>query len=284
MLSRFLEILDRKSFLNFHIWEFSFHSFFKEYARLFFFEAMLSHPGRTILGLRNYQQFIRSQENLFIHYQKSLAVPREVIFVESIKQPETRPLVGLGFCLKPYHPKDRELSCPAGRANHECFYLERGQTREVCSSCAIFKIAQKCLQTGCSAYIMTSAKDIAGDFLLPQIKKGSFPAAILLLCPYSVQAILPALFICGIKAFLLAYSTGYCKDYEEWRRADLGQKEERTKLSVDSWEKLFNLFDLSGESEPPFHSFKREGNIFHPELKTRFSGRDRSRHWQRPEW
>ncbi len=265
MLSRFLEILDKKSFLNFHIWEFSFHSFFKEYARLFFLEAMLNHPGRTVSGLRNYQRFIRSQENLFLRYQKLLAVPEEVIFIEGIKHPEARPLVGLGFCLKPYDPKDRESSCPAGRANHECLYLEKRQTRQVCSNCAIFQIAKKCLQTGCSVYIMTSAKDIAGDFLLPQIKRKSFPTAILILCPYSVQAILPALFICGIKAFLFAYDVGYCKDYEEWRRADLGQKEERTNLSTDSREKLFNLFDLSGKSVLPSHSFRREGNIFYPE-------------------
>jgi len=265
MLSRFLEILDKKSFLNFHIWEFSFHSFFKEYARLFFLEAMLNHPGRTISGLRNYQRFIRSQENLFLHYQKNLAVPEDAAFVESIKQPETRPLVGLGFCLKPYDPKDRGSSCPAGRANHDCLYLEKSQTRQICANCAIFKIAKKCLQTGCSTYIMTSAKDIARDFLLPQIKKGSFSTAILLLCPYSVQAILPSLFICGIKAFLLAYDSGYCKDYKEWRRADLGQKEKRTKLSTDSWKKLFDLFDRSAESALPFHSFRREGNIFHPE-------------------
>jgi len=265
MLSRFLAILDKKSFLNFHIWEFSFHSFFKEYARLFFLKAMLMHPERTVLGLRNYQRFIRSQENLFFHYQKLLAVPRETLFVENIKHPETRPLVGLGFCLKPYDPKDRESSCPAGRANHECLYLEKGQTRQVCSNCAIFEIAQKCLKTGYSAYIMTSAKDIAGDFLLPQIKRRSFPTAILMLCPYSVQAILPALFICGIKAFLLAYDTGYCKDYKEWRRADLGQKEKRTNLNTDSWAILLDLFDRSGESVLPFHSFRREGNIFYPE-------------------
>jgi hypothetical protein len=280
MLNRFLETLDRKSFLNFHIWEFSFHSFFKEYARIFFLEAMLNHPGRTILGLRNYRRFIRSQENLFLRYRKLLAVPKEAAFVERIKDPETSPLFGLGFCLKPYNPKDRGSSCPAGRANHECLYLERGQTREVCSSCAIFEIAEKCLRTGCSVYIMTSAKDIARDFLIPQIKKRSFPAAALLLCPYSLQAILPALFICGIKAFLFAYDAGYCKDYEEWRRADLGQKEERTKLSPDSWEKLFYLFDLKDESALPFHTFQREGNIFYPELKTRFSETDRLRHSQ----
>lgn len=264
MLSRFFKELDRDAFLNFQIWEFSYHSFFKEYARLFFLKAILNHLRRTVLGLRNYRRFIKSKENLFPDYQKFLAVPEESSVLERIQHPQTRPLVGLGFCLKPYDPEDLASSCPVGRANHECLYLEKGQTKHICSDCVIFKISRKCLQTGCCVYIMTSGYDIAQDFLLPQIKKGSFPTAILLLCPYSVQAILPALFICGIKAFLLAYDSGYCRNYKEWRKADLGRKEQRTKLGMDSWEKLLDLFDRSGRSLSPFHSFRREGHIFKP--------------------
>ncbi len=265
MLSRFLSSLDRKSFLNFHIWEFSCHSFFKEYARLFFYKAMLSHPKRTLLGLKNYHRFIKSQENLFPQYQKFLGVPEEGAVIEKIKHPKTGPLIGMGFCLKPYDTEDRTSSCPEGRANHDCLYLEKGQTENICSNCTIFKISKKCLRAGGSVYIMTSAEDIANDLLLPQIKRGLFSTAILLLCPYSVQAILPSLFICGIEAFLMAYDSGYCQDFKSWRRADLGVKEEVTDLSKDSWEKLLDLLGRSSVLESPYHSFRRDGNIFYPE-------------------
>lgn len=265
MLGRFFEGLDRKSFLNFHVWEFSYQSFFKEYARLFFLKAVLLHPRRTVSGLRNYQRFIKSKENLFPHYQKFLAVPEESSMLERIQHPQIRPLVGVGFCLKPYDPEDAALSCPVGRANHECLYLEEGQTVAVCSDCTIYKILKKCLNAGCIVYIMTSAKDIATDLLLPQIKRGLFPKAILLLCPYSVQAILPSLFICGLEAFLMAYDSGYCQDYKAWRRADLGVKEDQTTLAEESWQKLLDLLDRSGGSVPPSRSFRREGNIFYPE-------------------
>jgi len=265
MSDRLFDRLDRKSFLHFHIWEFAYRSFFKKYARLFFLKAMLKHPIKAASGLRDYHRFIKSRKNLFSQYQKFLAVPDEDTFQDKITQQKTRPLLGLGFCLKPHVPEDGTRSCPSGRANHDCLYLERGETQNVCFGCAIFKIAKKGMESGCSIYIMTSAKDIAIDFLLPQINKGLFPTSILLLCPYSVQAILPSLFICNIDALLLAYESGFCKNYKEWRLADLGTKEDRTTLSKESSEKLFGLLGQTDILKIPPQSFRREGNIFYPE-------------------
>jgi hypothetical protein len=257
--------LDKKSFLHFHIWEFAYRSFFKEYARLFFLKAMLKHPFKTAKGLMGYHRFIKSRVSLFHRYQKSLAVPDEETFEDRIKHRKPMLLLGLGFCLKPYDPKDGARSCPSGRANHECLFLEKGKTLNVCLECAIYRISKEGLNSRWSIYIMTSAKDIAIDFLLPRIDKGLFPTAVLLLCPYSVQAILPSLFICGIDAYLLAYNSGYCKDYKEWRLADLGTKEERTTLSEESWEKLFDILGQADVPEIPPKCFRRTGNIFYPE-------------------
>lgn len=264
-IGRFFENLDKKGFLHSHIWEFGYRSFFKEYARLFFLKAMLGHPRKTVKGLQKYRQFIKSHETLFPLYQKALAVPDEETFIDRINQHDKSPLLGLGFCLKPYDPESSARSCPSGRANHECQYLESGKRQNVCFGCDIFKIAKNGLDKGCGIYIMTSAQDIAVDFLLPQIDSGSFSTAILLLCPYSVQAILPSLFICGLHACLFAYDSGYCKDYKEWRLADLGTKEDRTTLSEESLEKLFDLIGHSNSPQTPAQSFRRKGNIFFPE-------------------
>lgn len=265
MLKRFFAYLDRILFLNINIWDFSYHSFFRECARVFFFKVILKHPVKTIRGLKKYRDFIKTQENIFPKYKEFLSVPDEMAFLERIKRQKIRPLVGLGFCLKPINPEEPLFSCPSGRANHNCLYIERGQTWSICASCAIFRIARKCLETGCKVYIMTSAKDIARDFLIPHIDSGKFPTAILLLCPFSVQAIIPSLFICDIDMFLLAYSRGYCRDYQEWLKADRGNKKERTVLNRASWEKLLGLLSKSGSAEPQPRSFRREGNIFYPE-------------------
>lgn len=265
MTGRFFEYLDKKGFLHSHIWEFGYRSFFKEYARLFFLKAMLAHPWKTMRGLKEYGHFIKSHKNLFHLYRKSLVVPDEETFEDRIRCQKTGLLLGLGFCLKPYDPEDRTRSCPSGRANHECLYLEKGKTQNVCLECSIYRIAKKGLRSGCHIYIMTSAQDIAKDFLLPQIERGSFSTAVLLLCPYSIQAILPSLFICGIHAHLIAYESGYCSDYKEWRLADLGIKEERTTLSSESIKRLLDILNQREISGIPPQSFSRKGNIFHPE-------------------
>ena len=227
-LNRFFAYLDSVLFLDINIWDFTYRSFFKEYARFFLFKAMLSHPIKTSKGLTKYRHFMKTQENICPKYKQFLSFPDERAFLERIKMQKIGPLVGLGFCLKPYNPERSSSSCPSGRANHDCLYLEKGQTEAICYGCAIYRLGGKCLETGCKVYIMTSAKDIAKDFLIPQISSGKFPSSILLLCPYSIQAIIPPLLICNINMFLMAYNSGYCRDYQEWLSADKGIKEEKT--------------------------------------------------------
>lgn len=263
LLNRFFAHLDRIFFLKINIWNFSYRSFFKEYAGLFFFKVLLAHPKRTILGLRRYRHFIRQQEAIPALYEQYVSIPDENSFLSRIKKQRVRPLLGLGFCLKPKN--SFEASCPSGRANHDCLYLERRKTEQVCSSCAIHTIAKKCLETGCRVYIMTSAQDIARDFLLPQVKSGKFPSAILLLCPYSIQAIILPLLISEVDMFLMAYKSGSCRDYQQWRDADKGKKEEMTEISKESWERLLDLLRKSADVGPRFQYFRREGNIFFPE-------------------
>jgi len=263
-LNRFFHHLDRISFFSINIWNFSYHSFFKEYARLFFFKVMVGYPLRTIRGLKKYRHFIKQKENLFFKYGQFLFITDEKAFLEKIKKQKIKPLVGLGFCLKPNNPENASF-CPSGRANHDCLYLEKGQALQVCFYCSIYKISRKCLETGCDVYIMTSAKDIARDFLIPQVKDEKFPSAILLLCPYSIQAIIFPLLICGVDVFLMAYERGFCRDYREWRSADKGNKNEMTELSKESWKKIFDLLSESRDVNSQFQRFRREGNIFYPE-------------------
>ncbi len=267
---RFFALLDKGRFLNVHIWDFSYRSLPREYARSFFFKAVVAHPWKTGRGLKRYRNFIRGEPDISAKYHYHFALLNESNFLERIGEREPGPLVGLGFCLKPVDPENPENSCPSGRANHNCLYLDRGETQPVCAKCAIFKLARHSLDAGCPVYIMTSAQDMAGDFLLPQIKRGAFPSAVLLLCPYSVQAIILPLLICGIDAFLMAYASGACRDYREWRQADLGNKPEQTSLDSESREKLSKLLQkieagnsARGQIRKALR-FRRKGNIFYP--------------------
>lgn len=268
---RLLRRLDGAAYLNIQIWEFGFRSLPRAYAWLFLWKAVLAHPVKAARGLRRYRQFIRRRADITADSPSFLAVPDEEVFWRGVQAQESRPLVGLGFCLKPYDPSDPPASCPSGRANHECLYLERAEMRPICAGCAIYHIGSRCLAGGCPVYVMTSAEDIAQDFMFPQVSRGSFPSAILLLCPYSVRAIVLPLFICGVDTLLLAYAAGSCTDYGQWLKADRGIKEERTTVGAGSEEKLLGLLEKLEAREwkeggkRKDRRFVRGGNIFYPD-------------------
>jgi hypothetical protein len=266
-----LRRLDCAGLWNIRIWDFGFRSLPREYAWLFFWKAVLAHPVKAARGLRRYRRFIREKTAVTIDLPSSLAIPDEEIFWGNLQTQSLRPLVGLGFRLKPYDPDDPSASCPSGRANHECLFLETGEMRPVCAGCAIHHLGRLCLAAGSPVYVMTSAEGIARDFMFPQINRGAFPMAILLLCPYSVRAIVLPLFICGVDTLLLAYATGSCADYGQWLKADRGIKHERTTRDGGAEEKFLGLLEKLEAKEwkeggkRKDRRFVRGGNIFYPD-------------------
>jgi len=270
---RLLDHLDEARFWSVRVWEFSFRSLPREYAWLFFLKAVLAHPIKAARGLRRYRQFIRDQKSPAAGCVHFISIPDKTVFLKRARARDSGPLIGLGFCLKPLDPDDPLQSCPSGRPNHDCLYLERGETRPVCAVCAIHEIGRHALDAGCPVYVMTSARDIARDFMLPQISRGLFPATVLILCPYSVRAIILPLLICGVEMLLLSYAEGSCADYEKWLKADRGVKDERTTIDRESGEKLLDLLgELGAEREDMIlrqghRRFRRAGNIFYPDCR-----------------
>ncbi|OGD31866.1 MAG: hypothetical protein A2V45_00445 [Candidatus Aminicenantes bacterium RBG_19FT_COMBO_58_17] len=268
--NRFFDRLDEASFGDIQVWDFSFRSLLREYAWVFFLKAVLAHPVKTVRGLRRYRHFIREKKHPGPEYVRLLSIPDDAIFLQNVRARKSGPLIGLGFCLKPHEPNDSSASCSSGRANHDCLYLERGDTRPVCAGCVIHEIGRLALEKGCPVYIMTSAKDIARDFMLPRISRGLFPAAVLILCPFSVQAIILPLLICGVEMLLLSYASGSCADYGQWLKADRGIKDERTTIDAESRERLLDLLgkleyeDVSDIRIKRYRRFHRSGNVFYP--------------------
>ena len=233
---------------------FCLRSLWREYGLSFMRRIVLRHPMRTLRGLQAYAGKQRQVEGLS-------TLPHKFPPTEGAAA-QGDVLVGLGFCLKPLDPQ-----CPSGRANHDCDYfqhsrhLDRGAAPPACLDCPIRDIGLKALDAGCMFYIMTSARDILFDLLLPALKDQSFRYALLGLCRYSIEPFKIALSVVGLEAELTAFAEGDCTDYRSWRRADIGLKDERTCFSSEGLEAI--LLGISGASAGAGGTeFQKTGNLF----------------------
>ena len=156
-----------------------------------------------------------------------------------MQHPGPNPVLGLGFCLKPMDPV-----CLSGRFNHDCHYFERNLNLEddaipmCCRECDIRSLGEMALKGGYGLYIMTSARDILHDLLIPALKVQRFSYALLGLCAYSWNRSRCALSVVGLEGELIPFTSGDCQDYRSWRLADTGIKEERTKFDDSDIKKI----------------------------------------------
>jgi hypothetical protein len=280
MLHRF----DDKALLGLRVWEFAGRSLAQPYGRFFLRRLVLRHPWRTLAGLRRYRRFVRQggggaaarlgQGELALVGTASLA---ELQSVAMAGQGDF--LVALGFCQKPLPAPDDPVGCPAGRFNHDCLYLAQPDLAmpteptpaPACRGCALRALGRQALPAGATLHVMTAARDIAQDVLLPSLEQRRFAAAVLLLCPYSVQPMALALAICGLPALLATYRRGACADYGQWLRADGGDKPERTAIGEPAGAQVAALLTARAtarrESGRPLpRCFVREGNLYVPHV------------------
>jgi hypothetical protein len=238
--------------------EFSLNSLSQAYGRVFVRRILLRHPLRTLRGLLAYRQSLgvhRPEERLLFRGE-------EDEFVRRAAGDGERLLVGTGFCQKPLRPAPSQAilglspvggayGCPAGRFNHDCLYLSRlnvDSTSEVesapaCADCSVRLLGLAALKAAASFSVLTSALDIANDILLPALEEQRFTRVLFATCPYSVEPMSLALLIGGVEGFIFPYSAGSCVDYQQWLRADGGNKPERTALSPQTTSRMLRLLE-----------------------------------------
>jgi len=278
MLHRF----DDRALLGLRVWEFAGRSLAQPYGRFFLRRLVLRHPWRTLVGLRRYRRFVRQGGGVAADGQGGLALvgvasPAELQSVAMAGQGDF--LVALGFCQKPLPTPDDPVGCPAGRFNHDCLYLAQlnlamptePAPASACGECAVRALGRQALPAGATLHVMTAALDIAQDVLLPSLEQQRFAAAVLLLCPYSVQPMALALAICGLPALLATYRRGACTDYGQWLRADGGDKPERTAIGEPAGAQVAALLTAratarSESGRPLPRRFVREGNLYVPQV------------------
>jgi len=264
------QALDERRWLGFSIWTFALYSLNQRYGHAFLRRALLRHPHRALQGLLACRRFLAQESRWGELVPIGVADARELWMSAAEAGPHF--LVGLGFCQKPGGLDDRRLACPAGRFNHECHYLEQldadyptvGLRNPACQQCTIRVLGTAALYAGASVYIMTTALEIAEDFLLPALTRNRFVAALLTLCPYSVEPIALPLLICGLQAGIATYDQGACMDYDQWLRADRGDKPERTSLPFQVLGKVLEGLEWVAQGRGGGKHFRRQGNVYIP--------------------
>ena len=235
------------------LWRFCLRGLFREYGGHFFFRLALPHPVAAVRALRAAARLDVSGGDV--------AVPAPA----SGPPGGPRPIVGLGFCLKPLDPP-----CPAGRFNHDCRFLEEGSgsgARDVpapCRACAIRELGLLALRAGAAVYVMTSARDILFDLYLPARDRRLFSAGFFALCRYSLRPFAAGLLAAGLPGRLWPFETGDCRDDAAWRRADLGDKPERTVLSAATLQRIRAALLAAPPAPAPAAGFEKRGPILFP--------------------
>jgi hypothetical protein len=198
----------------------------------------------------------------------------EADFREQIRRAPGGFLLALGFCQKPIGTSG--VGCPAGRFNHECYFLDRGDILDVpafqlsapCRGCDIRTMGLAALHAAAAVYIMTSAVDIARHVFIPTLQSDRFRYGLFLQCPYSIPAMILPLLICGVPSLLVGYSAGDCRDYTQFLLADKGTKGERTFLSPTAHSRVLDFLQgvvPTDQVKGPYHRrFQREGPLYVP--------------------
>jgi len=258
--------------LGLSIWTFALSSLTQTYGQTFLRSVLLHHPRPVLQGLLAYRRFL-AQEDRWGQLALVGVADEEALWM-GVMEAGPHLLVGLGFCQKPGDLEDWGPACPAGRFNHRCEYLEQLDAdrptnrppHRACQHCTIQVLATAALRAGASLYIMTSALDLAEDLLLPALTERRFTAAVLTLCPYSVEPMALALLVCGLKAGIATYDQGACLDYNQWLRADAGDKRERTSLPSEAVGKILEGLEQAAGSRHRGKRFCQRGNVYVPSL------------------
>lgn len=210
----------------------------REYGLAFLARVIFAHPMATARGIARYSHGPASAPPPWRGGEGSL--------------------VGIGFCLKPLLP-----ACPSGRSNHRCAWFDdTGRPLAApCRDCLVRAMGRRALASRSAVYIMTSARDILHDVLLPAVARGRFRSAVLVMCRYSFEPMRLALAMCGIEARLFPFLQGDCRDYATWRRADTGDKPEQTALDAGTLAELTGTL-AGGAQGTSALRFERAGNIY----------------------
>ena len=250
ILNRLAVYLDKKAFLSYRLWLFSAQNILRFFPYSYFFHAFLRYPHRFIRGVKTYRRLVQQSKGA------PLAGTADFEHLLSLNE-KKRFLIAPGFCLKPYDSEKGRSTCPSGHFNHDCSLLNNAEILhhkekwpKPCKQCGIAPLAEKAAQVGADVYIMTSAIDIARHVYLPAMKGDGARYGLFFLCPYSLEPFTFGLATCGMHGVLVTFCHGDCANHMEWTQADIGIKNEQTKIAARDWQNIVDQLKKMKRNRP----------------------------------
>ena len=234
---------------------FCLRSLWGEYGWRFFLRIAAPHPVKTVKAFFQAGRLDYSGDQVFTSHEE----------ISHQGLGGRRPLVGVGFCLKPL-----DTPCLSGHSNHNCHYLEHLLSAntpiipECCRRCVIRELGLLALTNDSPFYIMTSAKDILQDVYVPALKDRQFSSGLFTLCRYSFKPFALGLLVSGINGAMFPFEKGDCQDYRTWLLADRGIKKEQTLLNERTRQKIERLLGSESQQQIGERRFVKRGNVLYP--------------------
>ncbi len=145
-------------------------------------------------------------------------------------------LVLLAYCSKP-------LECPFGRFSKKCEPADH----PICNKCSFRNIVLKTKKIGCQCFIVTKDNLMFSRYLLPRfqnfIQSKKYKPLMTVGCAWATNRFLKAAVIFGSTVIAYKFINGSCKNFKDYRKAEIGKMEKVTKLNQKNWQEINYILD-----------------------------------------
>ncbi len=145
-------------------------------------------------------------------------------------------LILLAYCSKP-------LECPFGRFSEKCEPADH----PICNKCSFRNIVLKTKKIGCKCFIVTKDNLMFSRYLLPRfqdfIQSKKYKPLMTVGCAWATNRFLKAAVIFGSTVIAYKFINGSCKNFKDYRKAEIGKMEKITKLNQKNWQEINYILD-----------------------------------------
>lgn len=197
-------------------------------------EEIQTYQGEIIDCIKNAEQLFKKQKTR--NNSILIGISNVDEMVDKIAEFPERFLLLLSYCSKP-------INCPSGRFNEEC----KSNTGLICARCPFKEIILKIKKINSQYFIVTQEHLMLTRYLLPRFRdfKNSkkYQPLIATGCSLAINRFYRLAVIFGSIGIGYKFINGSCKDFNEYQKAEIGNKVKVTELNKKDWQEINHILD-----------------------------------------